>query len=372
MTEIFPRVKTLAEFDRDLAELHLRGQWQYDAQLAQLKDGPMPAGIPFLWKWDMVHATLRDLCEVMPASTTARRNISFINPDPKVNGTSHTMVMGMQITLPGEIAWAHRHSINALRFVVDGSPDLYTVVDGEKCPMEANDLVLTPAYTWHDHHNDTPRHGIWIDILDVPLLGFLRQMFVENFGETTQPLRKERAEYISGRASLVRPAWEAQVSTRIPFRYPWSEVKETLQSFSKAEGSPYDGVILRYAHPISGGPTMPTLDCFVQLLRPGLATMKHRHTSSTVYYVIEGDGTTIVGDQKLNWAARDSFVVPNWMWHQHINRSRVSQALLFAATDAPLLAALGMYREEPQMSFGAQAYPAVPADLVVQHATRSK
>jgi gentisate 1,2-dioxygenase len=358
---------TLAEYDKVMDQRHMRGQWQYDAQLEAIKkDGPLPAGVPFLWKWEQIHSSLLELSALMTESRTARRNISFINPGPMVNGTSHTLVMGMQLVMPGEIAWAHRHSINALRFVVDGSPDLYTVVDGEKCTMQTHDLVLTPAYSWHDHHNESSSPKIWIDILDVPVLGFLRQMFFETFGESTQPLRADPGDKVSLRSSLVRPAWEATHSERIAYRYPWSDVQESLHLHAKAEGSPYDDLILRYAHPTTGGSTMPTLDCHVQCLRPGFEGRKHRHTSSTVYYVVEGEGTTIVGDKELKWGPKDSFVVPNWMWHQHVNGSKSSQAILFATTDAPLLDKLGFNREEPERSFGSRPYPAVPADLAVR------
>lgn len=352
----------LAEFDERLDALHLRGQWQYDAQLSQLTDGPVPAGVPYLWKSALARHALEEMCAVRPRDT-ARRNFTFINPGPGVDGTTPTLAMGMQITLPGEIAWAHRHSINALRFVVEGSPDLYTAVDGERLVMEDGDLIITPAYTWHDHHNDSDKRGIWIDILDVPVMGYLRQIFFEPYGDSTQPLREDRADFISTRSAPVRPAWERRESSRIPFRYAWRDVRAMLRDFADQQGSPFDGIILHYTHPITGGPTLPTIDCFAQLLHPGLQTQRHRHTSSAVYYVIEGSGTTQVGEHRLDWSVGDSFVIPNWMWHQHTNRSDSEDAVLFSATDAPLLAALGMYREEPYDSFGAGPYPAVPADL---------
>jgi 1-hydroxy-2-naphthoate dioxygenase len=363
MTTTQESAPNLAEFDKKLDKLHLRGQWQYDAQLIQLTDGPVPAGVPFIWRRELAHQALTDMCAAV-SGDTARRNFTFINPAPDVNGTSQTLAMGMQITLPGEIAWAHRHSINALRFVVDGSPDLYTAVDGERLPMEDGDLIITPAYSWHDHHNESDKAGIWVDILDVPLMGYLRQMFFEPFGGSTQPLHQEPSDFVSSRASHVRPAWEAPQRTRIPFRYAWSDVRAALDTYSDSAGSPFDGVILHYAHPVTGGPTLPTIDCFAQLLRPGLRTERHRHTSSAVYYVVEGEGTTLVGDHELDWSVGDSFVVPNWMWHAHVNRSATAPAVLFSATDAPVLHALAMFREEPHPSFGTQPYPAVPGDLI--------
>ncbi|MGV2973749.1 cupin domain-containing protein [Mycolicibacterium sp. D3] len=66
---------------------------------------------------------------------------------------------------------------------------------------------------------------------------------------------------------------------------------------------------------------MPTLDCWVQLLRPGQRTEAHRHTSSAVYFVVRGEGTTVVDDVELDWGPHDSFVVPNWSTHHFVNRS---------------------------------------------------
>ena len=73
---------------------------------------------------------------------------------------------------------------------------------------------------------------------------------------------------------------------------------------------------------MTGGPTLPTLSCWIQLLRPGEHTKKHRHTSSAVYFVAGGEGTTIVGDKALEWTKNDCFAVPNWAWHEHVNRSK--------------------------------------------------
>ena len=73
------------------------------------------------------------------------------------NATTHTLSMGIQMIKPGEIAWAHRHTLAAIRFVIKGDGKVFTVVDGEKCPMEPYDLILTPQWTWHDHQQSDPR-----------------------------------------------------------------------------------------------------------------------------------------------------------------------------------------------------------------------
>jgi 1-hydroxy-2-naphthoate dioxygenase len=364
--EMDRKTKTLPEFDVDLAKLHLRGQWTYDEALSRVTGGPIPSGSPYLWKWNEIYPKLLEACEVMPESLTARRNFSFINPASKMSGTTHSLLMGVQITKPGEVAWAHRHSMGAIRFVIDGDPLLYTAVDGEKLPMESRDLVLTPANTWHDHHNESLKNGIWLDILDAPLVFGLHQASHEPFGESTQPLRERQSDYVSERGGSVRPAWETAPKADMPFRYSWRNVNETLRKLSDAEGSPYDGVILQYANPIHDGATLPTIGCFIQMLRPRLETKKHRQTSSAVYFVVEGEGTTIVGDTELNWATNDAFVVPNWMWHRHINNSKTDDAILFSATDMPVLMALGLYHEEPTLSIKTSPLPAVPGNLARQ------
>jgi len=362
---------TLPEFDVELAKVHLKGQWSFGEALAEASRGPPAYGVPYVWRWSDVYPKLLEACQVLPESFTGRRNLSFRNPGTNGGAATRTLSIGMQIVVPGEIAWAHRHSIGAIRFAIDGDSRLYTTVQGERLLMEKGDLVLTPAYTWHDHHNESDKYGIWLDVLDTPLVFGLNQTFYEPFGESTQPLREKEADLISERGGLVRPAWETPPGAAPPFRYPWREVSAILRKLSDSEGSPYDGVILRYANPMNGGPTLPTMDCFIQRLRPGLETQQHRQTSSAVYYVMEGEGTTVVGNHELSWSTHDSFAVPNWMWHRHINRSRSEEAILFSASDIPVLKALGLYREEPASSVHTSPLPAVPADLVRQSTARS-
>ena len=92
----------------------------------------------------------------------------------------------------------------------------------------------------------------------------------------------------------------------------------------------------------------------------GLEGKQHRHTSSAIYYVVEGRGTTVVGDVELEWSPRDVFVVPNWAYHRHLNASRENGAILFSVTDAPLLETIGLYREQPEVSIRSAMPPAKP------------
>ena len=104
-------------------------------------------------------------------------------------------------------------------------------------------------------------------------------------------------------------------------------------------------MILEYVNPITGGAALPTMDCHVQMLRGDEETKTHRHTSGAIYFVIQGEGETVAGDQGLRWSKGDGFVVPNWCQHRHRNLVR-DDALLFSVSDAPLLKAAQLYREE--------------------------
>lgn len=334
----------LTAFDEKLAKANIYGQWTGE-KLFRNTDGPQPAGEPCLWKWAEVRSLLDEAAEVMPESQTARRSLMFDNPGlPR--GTTHTMAMGMQLIRPGETAWTHRHSIAALRFTIEGAANLYTVVDGEPYPMEDNDLVLTPGWTWHDHHNESDKPAIWLDALDVPLVHNLNQIFYEEPGAPAQNARDDPV----GPSPLFRKTWDRGAGPERPLRYAWRDTLAQLERHAEEPGSPHDGIALEYVNGATGGSALPTIGCWIQMLPPGFQGTRHRHTSSAVYFVVGGEGATEFDDQTLDWRRHDTLAVPNWAWHRHVNRSSSEPAYLFSVNDIPILRAFGLYREEPEIS----------------------
>ena len=112
------------------------------------------------------------------------------------------------------------------------------------------------------------------------------------------------------------------------------------------KGSPFDGMMLAYTNPYTGGPVLPTLGCQIQMLRPGERTRAHRHTASAVYHVVRGSGATLINGERLEWSAGDVLALPTWAWHEHHNASATDDAVLFSVTDQPVLEALRLYREQ--------------------------
>jgi len=112
-----------------------------------------------------------------------------------------------------------------------------------------------------------------------------------------------------------------------------------------ADRDPYDGILLRYVNPATGGYTYPTMSCEIQLFKTQEATKVHRHTSTSLYHCFKGHGRTKVGGEYLEWKKGDSFVIPLWQWHSHEHLGG-DEAILFSLNDRPVMEALQLYREE--------------------------
>jgi 1-hydroxy-2-naphthoate dioxygenase len=330
----------LKEFESDLDTAHLVGEWQIPR-----RPEPASGGIPYIWKWPLMLNMMRQGCEVVGLEEGGRRSILFVNPEIPTKGTTLALRVGLQMLKPREIAWAHRHTMSALRFVVKGRPQAYTVVDGEKLYMEENDLILTPQGMWHHHENPTDEPVVWLDAIDTPFVKNVNAIFYEQYPTMQQPFVAD-GDSVARKIGWARSHEDVVVAEKgLPVAYKWKTTREQLQRVADKKGDPYDGAILEYVNPVTGGPVLPTIDCHVQMLRRGEQTKEHRHTSGTVYFVIEGEGRTFAGGEVLSWSKGDGFVVPNWCWHHHKNLHGEA-SVLFSVSDAPLLKAVQLYREE--------------------------
>jgi gentisate 1,2-dioxygenase len=308
-------------------------------------EGP-PEIQPFLWRWAEVEPLVLKSGElVTPDRDVERRTLRLATPGVE-RGTTHTITAALQLLLPGECAPAHRHTPTAIRWILKGN-GAYTTVEGDKCYMEPGDLILTPSWTWHDHANEGSEPMIWLDGLDVPLVRYLRANFYEQFPEDQQPIMgvgESERKYASG---ALRPAWEETSAPYSPlWHYKWDRTYEALTSLAQIDSSPFDDVAMEYSDPATGGPVLRTMTCWVQLIRPGVRTRAHRHTSSAVYQVFQGQGYSVIDGQRFDWSEGDFLALPSWAWHEHANES-AEEVILFSIQDIPVMKDLSLYREEP-------------------------
>lgn len=316
---------SLEKLHADLAAAHVAPTWKYVSEFVARE--PRVSYRPWLWRWnDILPLLLRAGDLITPERGAERRSMEHVNPDlGSAYSTSHTIATAVQLVRAGERAPAHRHAAAAIRFAASSKGgSVYTKVEGRKLFMEENDLLLTPAGMWHEHANETAHDIVWLDALDFPLVNLLQASVFEPGEGPVSPNGDEGASAL---------------------RYPWTQMHANLLRRRSEPGSPYDGLMLEYVNPVNSGPTLPTLSCRAQLLRAGEKTRAHRATSSTVYYVIAGEGATIINGIRFEWGQRDVFVVPTWAWHEH--QATQGDAILFSITDEPALRMLGLYRELP-------------------------
>lgn len=314
---------------------------------------PRVKSVPYLWRWRDVRPQVLRSGSLVTAEEAERRVLMLINPGlgGKPAATA-TLYAGIQLVMPGEIARSHHHTPSAIRFFIEGE-DAYTTVEGEKTVMRKGDYVTTPIWTWHDHGNQSDVPVMWLDGLDIPLILNLDAMFYEEYPELTQPVRKPAEDSIRRWGSNLQPAWQRHEGLYSPvLNYRWETARGALHALREDPGSPFDGVIMEYTNPYTGGPTLPTMSSYLQLLRKGEHTRAHRHVASTVYHVAEGGGYSVIAGRRFDWEEGDTFVVPAWAWHEH--GSDQGEAVLFSFSDRPVLRAFGLDREEA-LECGTQA-----------------
>ena len=336
---------SLEELNQELKQNNLMGYWTIPNTSTGFRE-PEPGFGPFLWKWKDIRGALDKAAQFIRPEEAFRRFIAYQHPELKL-GTAHTLLMGAQMVRPGEFAPAHRHTMEAIRFVVEGK-GAATVVEGEPLPMEVGDLITTPNWAWHDHTNSGDAPIVWLDGANGPMIHYYQIGFANPFHQrqqaVTRPVGWSQRSYAALRPQPVAGK-SAAANSRPPYRYSWKESEAALKGMAELPGDPYDGLLMRFVDPLTGGSTLPTMSCELQLLRPGEKGRQHRHTYSVVCHAFRGSGTTWIGDQRFDWEQGDSFVVPLWNWHAHENTSREA-AILFSINDRPAIEALGFFREE--------------------------
>ncbi len=303
---------------------------------------------PVLWRYKDIRPLLLKAGELTPMEKAERRVLALSNPGLGLANMMATpsIYIGMQLIQPGETAPCHKHTPSAVRCVVEGSGG-FTTVEGEKCPMEKGDLILTPSGAWHEHGHEGASPVVWMDALDLPLVYSMEASYCIE-GES-QPLRNvpDGSQTRYRRAGLV--PYKSLAKARAPYplyRYPWTEVRESLLALEADTAA--DGIVwLAYVNPETGAECLPTLGFSAVMLRPGETAKPVRRSASSVIHVIEGEGESVVDDTEMTWEEDDTFAVPTHAALSLTNRSTTKPAFLFVVDDAPIQRKLGFYEEFP-------------------------
>jgi gentisate 1,2-dioxygenase len=304
--------------------------------------GPIPPEKGFLWKWSTLEPLAHHATTLKDMAAIERRVLSLISPHAKAidgaTGSTTNLNANIQILKPGEKARPHRHSMNALRFVMKGEGAV-TIVDGKECPMAEGDLITTPGWCWHEHEHRGKDTIVWLDVLDASLHRYLgTDKFQPGPTKDVPRLVADAAFAIPG---LV-PQSEGMTQEYSPlFCYPYGTAKKAVGAAPIGR----DGArTIRYANPVNGGPCMTFLDCFLVELDGTEATVPFRTSAHSVACVVEGTGVTMLGDQKIEWGPRDTFSMPHGNWISH--RSNGGKARFLVVSDREVYRRLDLLSEE--------------------------
>ncbi|MGQ0653344.1 MAG: cupin domain-containing protein [Betaproteobacteria bacterium] len=271
--------------------------------------------VPAQWRYAEAREAMKAAGRLIGTDQAERRNFVMRNPafagqfPPAGNdiATLRTLICAYQSILPGEQARSHRHAPHALRVILE-SRGSYSIVDGDKHPMESGDVVLTPGWCWHGHGHDGAEQAYWFDGLDVPLTHLLEPMFFEEHPAGFEPVRR--------------------VTERSPMRFAFSETVERLKSEATIN---------------LPAPQMPTITLKVHRWDKGYANRPFRETVNTVYVVMRGSGRSTIGESTFDWQFGDTIAAPAW---SRIEHRTAEDSIVFSMSDEALMRWTRYYRHE--------------------------
>ncbi|MDE0539359.1 MAG: cupin domain-containing protein [Rhodospirillales bacterium] len=332
----------MKEFIEEMQANDLAPLWEIYEDLVM--DEPNRAEPSVIWKWDDMLPLIERSAELVQGKNADHRVLILKNPhlDGRMATTSN-IVAAYQCVNPGEKTPPHRHTPAATRVILEGRGG-GTFVDGKRCDMYDGDLIITPNWTWHCHDNDSGQRAIWLDVLDLPLVGQLDAVFgdMKMGPEERYPANSSTlSDNVYEKAGLAPVTRLANVRHSPRLRYGWEDVAAVLKEAPEQE----DGSrTVRYTSPVDGEDILPTHDSRVLSLSKGKQTARARSTANAVCVVIEGSGTSEIGEATHRWSERDVFTIPHWSWASHT--SSTGQASMIVISDRQVMEKLNLYREE--------------------------
>ena len=276
--------RSLDEYYPRLAAANMGAGW--NKREPSLYPMPKKTFLPAHWPYRTARAALDAAARLTRTEDAERRNLILHNPLPgNTYGTAPTIVAAYQMIKASEVARSHRHTPNAMRFILETGPKAYTIVDGKKVPMEPGDVLLTPNWSWHGHSNEGAYNAYWIDFLDVPLTHLLGPVFFEQLDE-----------------KFVEDATEVAVDS--PMRFPFAAWGAKVAEQRQSRPGLRELVV--------GPPYLDTLRIKWRNFSADATVEEPQTTASCVYAVHSGNGVVTCDDHRFEWTRGDVFVIPAW------------------------------------------------------------
>jgi len=314
---------------------------------------------PCVWKYTDIEPLLRRAADLVTMDDSERRSLILVNPGlvPRRASVS-TMYTAYRLNDPDEIMPPHKHSPSAIRFGLTGAGN-FTGVEGENITFGPGDMVLTPNDAWHNHGTVGGEPAVNLSVLDLPLVETLnavqfdhRYTEMEDGKEIERKVQTARyadnysqAAYGTGglRPRFVDHKRGGGLSSPM-YVYRWEHMQKMLDAYADHDGCPYEGIVIDYVDPTTGGPVFNTINFYVQMLRPGENTQSQRESANLLVSPFNGSGYSLIDGERYDWNRFDTLAIPGGCWVEHVNGSSSEPAVFFGATDAPTQKALLLYK----------------------------
>ena len=343
--------------DTDLEQLYADFKKANMAPLWTQRDdlqpfSPQPRAVPFMWHWSTLYPLAQRAGDLVAVGRGGeRRAIALANPGiPGDPYATPTLWAAIQYLGPRETAPAHRHVQTAFRFVVEGD-GVWTNVEGDPIAMRRGDVLLTPSWHFHEHHNPTDHPMAWVDGLDIPLISQLDAGFFE-YGLTTLATTATPAvsnsERLWGHPGM-RPVSVGVRPNSPLMAYRWADTDAALRDQLELERAGQPGTVepghaaVRFYNPTTGGDALRTIRLEFHRLAAGAVTTTTQVVGSAVWTVFAGQGAVSVGDAQWQVRQGDIFAVPSWA---PVAIAADDELDIFRFSDDPVFEALGLDRTQ--------------------------
>jgi gentisate 1,2-dioxygenase len=185
---------------------------------------------------------------------------------------------------------------------------------------------------------------VWLDGLDMHVVNILSASFRENHDDAEQPVtRAEGTSFAEAGCNLLPLDYKPKSQTSPLFNYPYRVSREALYRLSLSrDPDPHHGFKMVYINPVTGGAAMPTMTTATQLLPRSFSTEVYKSTAGTVFSVIEGAGSAVIGDLRFEFGPKDHFVVPSWV---PFTLTASEDSVLFSYSDRSIQEKLDLFQE---------------------------
>jgi gentisate 1,2-dioxygenase len=221
---------------------------------------------------------------------------------------------------PGSSQTVHRHSWDAMAFVVSGSG--WTEIDGVRHQWRPWDALHLPAWSWHRSGVDGDAPARLMTYSTEPLLTTLGMAVLDDRGDTPVeelPGRPEFTGHVDGddvyarRVRRLAAQQEERRSGRLHTDY------DDIPLLVNPKGTRSKFLVDRSIGNQASGITQVMLQ-----FAPGRGQAMHLHPGEAWLYVVEGRGHSYLGEEPTGgenheWSEGDLVVVDHALWHQHFN-----------------------------------------------------